>query len=145
MTRPLLAPALGVCTVLLLLQAAAQDQPQPQPAAWMNISQGFEQRARQLVAALTLEEKLGQLNSRTDAITRLNLPAFDWWTGCAHGMADFSQQGATIFPMPLALAAAFDQRLMAEVSCHSCCRADRREPSLCRLYHPVRAVFFNVL
>ena len=44
------------------------------------------------------------------------VPAFDYWTGCAHGVAELRPWlGATIFPMPLGLAATFDSKLVLEV------------------------------
>ena len=111
--------ALGLFSLLLLaLQASGQAPPASPPLGtpWKDASQSFEQRARQFLAAMTVEEKLGQLNSQTDSLDRLGLPAFNYWTGCAHGVADFSPQGATIFPMPLGLAATFDQPLMLEIA-----------------------------
>ncbi len=107
-----------LCLLCLALQASGQAPPSPPPpgSPWKDASQSFEQRARQFLAAMTVEEKLGQLNSQTDPLDRLGLPAFNYWTGCAHGVADFSTQGATIFPMPLGLAATFDQPLMLEIA-----------------------------
>eukprot|EP00887_Chlorella_sp_A99_P002667 scaffold6.g2667.t1 len=83
---------------------------------WLDSTRSIEARAAALVAALTPEERLGQLNSRADAVPRLALPAFDYWTGCAHGVAEFRAEGATVFPMPLGLAATFDEGLMQEVA-----------------------------
>lgn len=49
----------------------------------------------------------------------MQVPAFNfqfsWWTGGAHGFQD-AQQGGTLFPMPLALAATFDAPLMERVA-----------------------------
>jgi beta-glucosidase len=36
--------------------------------------------------------------------------------GCAHGVAEWSDRGATIFPQPLGLAATFDKQLMLAVA-----------------------------
>ena len=72
-----------------------------------------EQRAASLVAKMSLEEKVSQLNSRTDALPRLGLEACDWWNEALHGAARSGL--ATVFPQTIGRAAAFDERLEYEV------------------------------
>jgi beta-glucosidase len=77
-------------------------------------------RAKQLVDQMTLEEKIGQLGSRLDnapaaeAVTRLNLPAYSYYTGEAlHGL--LRSAPVTSFPVPLALAASWNPELVRRV------------------------------
>ncbi|GAB4820706.1 hypothetical protein N2152v2_007752 [Parachlorella kessleri] len=63
-------------------------------------------------------ELVSQLNTDSPPIQRLNITAFNWWQECLHGVLDRRQpgRGATIFPQPLGLAAAFDVDLVHRVS-----------------------------
>ena len=79
-------------------------------------AEGFrsaEDRARELVAKMTLEEKISQTCNRSPAIPRLGIPACDWWNEALHGVA---RSGiATVFPQTIGRAATFDSRLEHEV------------------------------
>ena len=64
-------------------------------------------RAKAMTAQMTLDEKISQLGSSASAIERLNIPPYNYYTGEAlHGITQ--EPGATSFPMPLALAAAWN-------------------------------------
>ena len=70
--------------------------------------------ARALVARLTLDEKIAQLQNAAPAIPRLGVPAYDWWSESLHGVA---RDGvATVFPQAIGLAATFDEELMGRVA-----------------------------
>ncbi|HEY8924908.1 MAG TPA: glycoside hydrolase family 3 C-terminal domain-containing protein, partial [Polyangia bacterium] len=70
-------------------------------------------RAAALVSSMTLDEKVGQLQSQAPAIPRLGIAAYDWWSEAIHGVA---RNGvATVFPHSIALAATFDQALLRRV------------------------------
>jgi len=70
--------------------------------------------ARALVARMTLDEKIAQLQNDAPAIPRLGVPAYDWWSESLHGVA---RDGvATVFPQAIALAATFDEELMGRVA-----------------------------
>ncbi len=71
------------------------------------------QRAKELVAAMTLEEKASQLRYDSPAIPRLGVPAYNWWNEALHGVARAGT--ATSFPQAIAMAAAFDRELMGLV------------------------------
>jgi beta-glucosidase len=71
-------------------------------------------RARALVARLTLEEEVAQLQSSAPAIPRLGIPAYDWWSESLHGVA--RNGTATVFPQIIGLAATFDEDLMRRVA-----------------------------
>ena len=80
----------------------AQSSEQP---PYLNPSLPPEQRARDLVHRMTVEEKVTQLVNQSRAIPRLNVPAYDWWSEALHGVA---ANGTTEFPEPIGLAATFD-------------------------------------
>ncbi|XHS76305.1 glycoside hydrolase family 3 C-terminal domain-containing protein [Burkholderiaceae bacterium UC74_6] len=71
-------------------------------------------QARQIVSQLTLDEKVEQLLNGAPAISRLNIPAYNWWTESLHGA--FGPGATTNFPEPVGLAATFDERLLGEVA-----------------------------
>ena len=72
-----------------------------------------EQRAAELVAGLTLEEKASLMIHPSEPVDTLGIPAYNWWNEALHGVA---RNGvATVFPMPIAMAASFDVPLVDEV------------------------------
>ena len=72
-----------------------------------------QQRARALVAKMTVEEKALQLKFDAEAIPRLGIPAYNWWNEALHGVARAGT--ATVFPQAIGLAAAFDTEMMKEI------------------------------
>lgn len=72
------------------------------------------ERVADLVAQLTLSEKLGLLSTGNAAIDRLNVSAFNFGNECLHGVKNSipGDIGATIFPQPMALAATWDTALI---------------------------------
>jgi beta-glucosidase len=74
----------------------------------------FMERAKELVSKMTIEEKMAQMRYDAPAIPRLNVPAYNWWNECLHGVA---RQGcATVFPQAIGLAASYNTELMEEVA-----------------------------
>jgi len=73
-----------------------------------------DQRAADIVAKLTLEEKLQQLVNVAPAIPRLGIPAYNWWTESLHGA--IGTVPTTNFPEPVGLAATFDEKLVHDVA-----------------------------
>jgi beta-glucosidase len=70
-------------------------------------------RAEALVHQMTLEEKISQLGSQSPPIGRLNIPAYNYYTGEAlHGLL---RSGVTSFPVPLALVASWNPELFLKV------------------------------
>ncbi len=64
------------------------------------------EKARALVAQMTLEEKASQLRYDAPAVERLGIPAYNWWNEALHGVARGGS--ATSFPQAIGLAAMFD-------------------------------------
>ncbi len=71
-------------------------------------------RAAEIVAQLTLDEKLPQLLNTAPAIPRLGIPAYNWWTESLHGA--LGSLPTTNFPEPIGLAATFDAPLVQQVA-----------------------------
>lgn len=73
----------------------------------------YKKRAADLVAQMTLEEKVFQTLHGAPAIERLGIPAYNWWNEALHGVARAGT--ATVFPQAIGLAAAWDGDLMQSV------------------------------
>jgi len=72
-----------------------------------------DRRAAELVARMTLQEKIAQLQSSAPAIARLGVPAYDWWSEGLHGTARAGY--ATVFPQAIGLAASWNAPLLHQV------------------------------
>jgi beta-glucosidase len=88
----------------------AQEQ---RSAAYLDPDLAPAQRATDLVARMTLEEKVLQMQSTAPAIARLNVPAYNWWNEALHGVA---QGRATVFPQAIGLGATWNTDLMRRVA-----------------------------
>jgi beta-glucosidase len=82
--------------------------------AYRDLRLSFEARAADLVAHMTLEEKISQLGNNAAAIPRLGVPQYEWWNEALHGVARAG--AATVFPQAIGLAATFDRELMHEIA-----------------------------
>ena len=69
-----------------------------------------KEKARALVAQMTVEEKASQLLYDAPAIPRLGIPAYNWWNEALHGVARAGT--ATSFPQAIGMAAMFDDILL---------------------------------
>ncbi len=74
----------------------------------------YAERAKELVAQMTLEEKVSQMRYNAPAIERLGIPAYNWWNECLHGVARAG--AATVFPQAIGMAASFNTELMHSVA-----------------------------
>jgi beta-glucosidase len=74
----------------------------------------FEEQAKKLVAQMTLEEKVSQMHYESPAIERLNIPEYNWWNECLHGVGRAGK--ATVYPQAIGLAATFDKDNMSKIS-----------------------------
>ena len=81
---------------------------------FQNPEVSIEKRVEDLISRMTLEEKVGQLMYTAPAIDRLEVPAYNWWNECLHGVARNGR--ATIFPQAIGLAATWDTKLIHRVA-----------------------------
>ncbi|MBR4427073.1 MAG: glycoside hydrolase family 3 C-terminal domain-containing protein [Spirochaetales bacterium] len=75
----------------------------------MNRSEARE-KARDLVARMTVREAASQLIFNAPAIESLGVPEYNWWNETLHGVARAGT--ATVFPQAIAMAATFDEDLV---------------------------------
>ena len=107
MIRAILAAAASVLGVVLVTAQA------PVPL-YLNPDANADARARDLVSRMTADEKVSQLMNAAPAIPRLDVPAYEWWNECLHGVARAGI--ATVFPQAIGLAATFDVPLIGEMA-----------------------------
>ncbi len=108
MNRRIPAAALLSC---LAIAVSAQS---PNRETYLNPDLPAEQRAKDVIARLTLDEKVLQMQNSAPAIPRLNIPAYDWWNEALHGVARAGE--ATVFPQAIGMAATWDTDLMHRVA-----------------------------
>ena len=90
-------------TLSALLLASCASQPE-NPA---------EKRARELISKMTIEEKASLMMNSSAPVEALGIPSYNWWNEALHGVARNGK--ATVFPMPIGMAASFDEPLVNEV------------------------------
>lgn len=69
-----------------------------------------KQKAKELVAQMTVEERISQLLYTSAPIDRLGIKAYNWWNEGSHGVARAGT--ATVFPHAIAMAATFNPELV---------------------------------
>ncbi len=104
----------SICLAAILLATAVASFAQPPAdAPYLNPDLPAAQRAADIVARMTLEEKVLQMQSTAPAIPRLGVPAYNWWNEALHGVV---QGRATVFPQAIGLAATWNVDLMRRVA-----------------------------
>jgi len=81
---------------------------------YKNPSASIDTRVADLISRMTLEEKVSQMLYNSPAIERLDIPAYNWWNECLHGVARAGR--ATVFPQAIGMAATFDEDLIHRIS-----------------------------
>src|ERR1017187_5622522 len=97
--------ALGTAFLVFALALQTATAQGAAPAPYLDTSLTPEQRAADLVHRMTLGEKATQMQNNSAAVTRLNVPAYQWWSEALHGVIN---DGVTEYPEPIGLAATFD-------------------------------------
>jgi len=72
-----------------------------------------EERAKDLISRLSLQEKATLMCDQSEAIPRLGIKKFNWWSEALHGLAQ--SNNVTVFPEPIGMAASFDDKLVFNV------------------------------
>src|SRR3984957_20554853 len=92
----------------------AQEPCTPQTCPYLNPALTPEERAKDIVARMTLEEEVSQTMNQAAVSPRLGVRGYEWGSQALHGVA---RDGvATNFPQSLGLAASFDTTLMRRVA-----------------------------
>lgn len=74
----------------------------------------LEERVKDLIARLTLEEKVQMMKHDSPAIPRLGIPAYNWWNEALHGVARTPEK-VTVFPQAIGMAATFDTEALQKM------------------------------
>ena len=106
-------PSLVLPVLLVVLHMAAQQAPPLRECAGSLTPAELDRRIDGLIAQMTPEERIAQLQDRAPAIQRLGIPAYNWWNEGLHGIARNGY--ATVFPQAIGLASTFDPALLKQV------------------------------
>lgn len=82
--------------------------------SYLDTSLSFAERVKDLVARLTLAEKVGLMNHPAQGVPRLNIPAYNYWSEALHGVGRNGR--ATVFPQAIGMAATWDKELIHRVA-----------------------------
>lgn len=74
----------------------------------------FEERARDMVEHMTLEECASQMLFGAAKVEHVGIQFYNWWNEALHGVARCGM--ATVFPQAIAMAASFDAELLEKVA-----------------------------
>ncbi|MBN1791559.1 MAG: glycoside hydrolase family 3 C-terminal domain-containing protein [Bacteroidales bacterium] len=96
-----------VCSILLTVSLRGQQYPFQNP----DLSSG--ERAKDLISRLSLDEKATLMCDQSEAIPRLGIKKFNWWSEALHGLAN--NANVTVFPQNVGMAASFDDALVYRI------------------------------
>ncbi len=105
--------AFAAGTQQAIAQSVAGPGGYPAPVALAPDAERAE-RVAKLVAQMTLEEKVAQMQNHAPAIPKLGIPAYDYWNEGLHGSARSGY--STMFPQAIGLAATWDTALLHQVA-----------------------------
>ncbi|KAK9112104.1 hypothetical protein Scep_019623 [Stephania cephalantha] len=92
--------------------------------AFCDTSLSYQDRAKDLVSRLTLQEKVQQFVNKAAGVPRLGLPEYEWWNEALHGVSNncpgvhfnATVPGGTSFPAVILSAASFNDTLWYEIA-----------------------------
>ena len=104
MKRVLLTLSMSIAT---LVGTLAQNEP------YKNHQLSPKERADDLLGRLTLKEKIGLMQNSSNAVERLGIAPYNWWSEGLHGVA---RNGlATVFPITMGMASTFDDEAIEKI------------------------------
>jgi beta-glucosidase len=80
---------------------------------YQNPKLSSEERAKDLMSRLTLKEKAALMLDESEAIPRLGIKKFNWWSEGLHGIR--YGYNVSVFPQSIGMAASFDDKLVYNV------------------------------
>ena len=98
---------IAVLSLLFSINLFGQNMP------FQNSNLSSEERAKDLISRLTLTEKAALMCDESDALPRLGIKKFNWWSEALHGLAN--NGNVTVFPEPIGMAASFDDQLLYRI------------------------------
>ncbi len=87
--------------------------PDPTPL-YLDPAHPREERVRDLIARLTLVEKISLMTSEAKAVERLGVPEYNYWSEALHGVARNGR--ATVFPQAIGMSASWDPDLIQRIA-----------------------------
>jgi beta-glucosidase len=109
---------LFLISAALLFTNLCKAQTEKDKLPFWDYKLSLEKRVNDVVSRLTLEEKVAQMLNATPAITRLGIPAYDWWNEVLHGVARTPFR-VTVYPQAIAMAATWDTNSLAMMADYS--------------------------
>ena len=106
--------SLAVAAPLLSSARQAADVRSSLAPTYLEPSAPLDTRVDDLIRRLTLAEKISLLGTTAPAIERLKIPPMNGWNQSLHGIV--WTRPTTMFPVPIALAATWNPRLVQEVA-----------------------------
>jgi beta-glucosidase len=85
------------------------DQP-----LYLDPTHPIDERIKDLLSRLTLEEKVGLMSYQAKGVPRLGIPAYNYWNEALHGVARNGR--ATVFPQAIGMAATWNPDLIEQVA-----------------------------
>ena len=83
-------------SLLFFLSASLSAVVWAQTLPYQNPNLSSEERAKDLISRLTISEKAALMCDESDAIPRLGIKKFNWWSEALHGLAN--NDSVTVFP-----------------------------------------------
>jgi beta-glucosidase len=94
--------------------ASVNDHSNQDTPLYLDSSRPVGERVRDLLARMTLEEKISQTAHYAAAIPRLGIPAYNFWSEALHGVGRNGR--ATVFPQAIGMAATWDPALILRIA-----------------------------
>jgi beta-glucosidase len=112
-TKSLFVAYMAMWMGVVATPATAQEATASSQYPYQNTALTAKERAADLCSRLTLDEKATLMMDISEAIPRLGIKKFHWWSEALHGYAN--QDNVTVFPEPIGMAASFDEALVGRV------------------------------
>lgn len=103
--------------------ACDPQSPLTESLEFCNASLPVQERAKDLIGRLTLQEKIKLLVNNATAVPRLGIQGYEWWSEALHGVSNVGPgtnfggdfPGATSFPQVITTAASFNESLWEKI------------------------------
>lgn len=103
---------LGALSLSAVVNPALPTLPPDHDYPFWDTKLSNAERVENLISLLTPEEKVGLMMNKSISVDRLGIPSYNWWSEACHGVR---QDGYTVYPQPIGMAAAFDAKLVYDV------------------------------